>query len=92
MIVWIDEVSGLRQDGTCVVEWVVRDIVKDCGAFEMSRTAQHTQWYTCCIPQDWNLQRHCCENPKSCDKLSHFQNMVCIKDECGGQPEINIIK
>jgi len=43
MIVWIDEVSGLRQDGTCVVGWVVCDIVKDCGAFEMLQTAQHTQ-------------------------------------------------
>ena len=45
MILWRDEVNedtqrGLRQDGTFVVGWVVRDIVKNCGAFEMSRTAR----------------------------------------------------
>lgn len=43
MIVWRDEVNediqrGLRQDGTFVVGWVVRDIVKDCGCPEL-----HTQ-------------------------------------------------
>jgi len=46
VIVWRDEVNedirrGLRQDGTFVVGWVVRDIVTDCGAFERSRTAHN---------------------------------------------------